>query len=199
MCIHTYIYIHISQCFCFYGSERNPKYVSEIIKQFIIQGKECYPNLFTYQSDWLAHIDEFGLTNDYVVTYTGQRFYAPNTKESPVKRAILKGKTLVNICNPYEFDIQTTGSGLRHIYNKYNTINIPIQDDKQYSIWIEIDINEIGPFSLSHTGAVASLAFNPILNITLTSGSTIIYPCVKRSNSTNDNISIGALEGSTEG
>lgn len=76
-----------------YGVVGNPKYVSEIIKQFIIQGKECYPNLFTYQSDWLAHIDEFGLSNDYVVTYTGQYFYAPNTKESPVKRAILKGST----------------------------------------------------------------------------------------------------------
>lgn len=80
-----------------YGVVGNPKYVSEIIKQFIIQGKECYPNLFTYQSDWLAHIDEFGLANDYVVTYTGHRFYAPNTKESPVKRAILKGQTLVNM------------------------------------------------------------------------------------------------------
>lgn len=84
-----------------YGVVGNPKYVSEIIKQFIIQGKECYPNLFTYQSDWLAHIDEFGLANDYVVTYTGQRFYAPNTKESPVKRAILKGQTLVNVDSCY--------------------------------------------------------------------------------------------------
>ena len=76
-----------------YGVVGNPKYLSEIIKQFIIQGKECYPNLFTYQSDWLSHIDEFGLENDYVVTYTGQRFYAPNTKEKPVKSAILKGST----------------------------------------------------------------------------------------------------------
>ena len=44
-----------------YGVVGNPHYISEIIKEFIVRGKECFPNLFTYQSDWLAHIDEFGL------------------------------------------------------------------------------------------------------------------------------------------
>lgn len=80
-----------------YGVVGNPHYISEIIKEFIVQGKECYPDLFTYQSDWLAHIDEFGLNPSYTVSYTGQHIYAPNTKEKPVKRAILKGQTLVNI------------------------------------------------------------------------------------------------------
>ncbi len=79
-----------------YGVVGNPQYMSEIIKEFIVQGKECYPNLFTYQSDWLAHIDEFGLNPTYTVSYTGQSIYAPNTLERPVKGAILKGQTLVN-------------------------------------------------------------------------------------------------------
>ena len=60
-----------------------------------MQGKECFPNLFTYQSDWLAHIDEFGLKPSYTVSYTGQSIYAPNTLEKPVKSAILKGNTEV--------------------------------------------------------------------------------------------------------
>ena len=76
-----------------YGVVGNPQYMSEIIKEFIVQGKECFPNLFTYQSDWLAHIDEFGLKPTYTVSYTGQSIYAPNTLESPVKSAILKGST----------------------------------------------------------------------------------------------------------
>ena len=76
-----------------YGVIGNPRYLSEIIKEFIVRGKELYPHIFTYQSDWLAHIDEFGLTPDYVVSYTGQQIYAPHTKEKPVKRAILKGNT----------------------------------------------------------------------------------------------------------
>ena len=80
-----------------YGVVGNPRYISEIIKEFIVQGKECYPNLFTYQSDWLAHIDEFGLNPSYTVSYTGQSFYAPNTLEKPVKSAILTGQTLVNL------------------------------------------------------------------------------------------------------
>ena len=125
--------------------------------------------------------------------------YSANVMDGHAKSAILKGQTLVNICKPYEFDIQTTGSGLRHIYDKNHVFNIPIQDDKQYSIWIEIDINEIGAFSLSHTGASSTLVFDSITGLTLTHGSTIIYPCVKRSNSTNVNFSIGALYGSTEG
>ena len=80
-----------------YGVIGNPRYLSEIIKEFIVRGKELYPQLFTYQSDWLAHIDEFGLTPEYTVSYTGQHIYAPNTKEKPVKSAILKGQTLVNL------------------------------------------------------------------------------------------------------
>ena len=80
-----------------YGVVGNPRYISEIIKEFIVRGKECFPNLFTYQSDWLAHIDEFGLNPTYTVSYTGQSIYAPNTLERPVKSAILKGQTLVNL------------------------------------------------------------------------------------------------------
>ena len=80
-----------------YGVVGNPRYISEIIKEFIVRGKECFPNLFTYQADWLAHIDEFGLKPSYTVSYTGQSIYAPNTLEKPVKSAILKGNTLVNL------------------------------------------------------------------------------------------------------
>lgn len=76
-----------------YGVIGNPRYISEIIKEFIVRGKELYPQLFTYQSDWLAHIDEFGLTPEYTVSYTGQSIYAPNTLERPVKSAILTGST----------------------------------------------------------------------------------------------------------
>ena len=76
-----------------YGVVGDPHYISEIIKEFIVQGKECYPNLFTYQSDWLAHIDEFGLSPSYTVSYTGQTIYAPNTLEKPIKSANLKGST----------------------------------------------------------------------------------------------------------
>ena len=86
-----------------YGVIGNPRYLSEIIKEFIVRGKELYPQLFTYQADWLAHIDEFGLTPEYVVSYTGQQIYAPHTKERPVKRAILKGNTLVNVVSSYWF------------------------------------------------------------------------------------------------
>ena len=76
-----------------YGVVGNPRYISEIIKEFIVRGKERFPELFTYQADWLAHIDEFGLNPTYTVTYTGQSIYAPNTLERPVKSAILKGST----------------------------------------------------------------------------------------------------------
>ena len=86
-----------------YGVIGNPRYLSEIIKGFIVRGKELYPQLFTYQSDWLAHIDEFGLTPDYVVSYTGQQIYAPHTKERPVKRAILKGSTKYRDIDTGEF------------------------------------------------------------------------------------------------
>lgn len=78
-----------------YGVVGNPRYISEIIKEFIVRGKECFPNLFTYQSDWLAHIDEYGINPSYTVSYTGQSFYAPNTLEKPIKSAILKGNTEV--------------------------------------------------------------------------------------------------------
>ena len=80
-----------------YGVVGNPRYISEIIKEFIVRGKERFPELFTYQADWLAHIDEFGLNPTYTVSYTGQSIYAPNTLERPVKSAILTGQTLVNL------------------------------------------------------------------------------------------------------
>ena len=86
-----------------YGVVGNPQYISEIIKEFIVQGKECYPNLFTYQADWLAHIDEFGLNPSYTVSYTGQSIYAPNTLEKPVKSAILKGSTKYRDIDTGEF------------------------------------------------------------------------------------------------
>ena len=76
-----------------YGVVGNPHYISEIIKEFIVRGKERFPELFTYQADWLAHIDEFGLNPTYTVSYTGQSIYAPNTLERPVKSAILTGST----------------------------------------------------------------------------------------------------------
>lgn len=82
-----------------YGVVGNPRYISEVIKEFIVQGKERFPELFTYQADWLAHIDEFGLNPTYTVSYTGQSIYAPNTLERPVKSAILSGNTLVNLCD----------------------------------------------------------------------------------------------------
>ena len=86
-----------------YGVVGNPRYISEIIKEFIVQGKERFPELFTYQSEWLAHIDEFGLTPEYTVSYTGQHIYAPNTLEKPVKSAILTGCTLVNIFQDMDY------------------------------------------------------------------------------------------------
>ncbi len=134
----------------------------------------------------------FNLTNAFNTLYP--------TAAKPVVDGVLKGQTLVNLCKPFEFDIQTTGSGLRHLANNIDMFNIAIKDNKQYSIWVEIDINEIGPFSLSHTGAVAELVFKEIKSgLNLTSGHTIIYPCTKCSNSSNRNFTIGALEGSTEG
>ena len=86
-----------------YGVVGNPRYISEIIKEFIVRGKECFPNLFTYQADWLAHIDEFGLNPTYTVSYTGQSIYAPNTLERPVKSAILKGSTKYRDIDTGEF------------------------------------------------------------------------------------------------
>ena len=86
-----------------YGLVGNPCYISEIIKEFIVRGKGRYPELFTYQSDWLAHIDEFGLNPSYTVSYTGQSIYAPNTLERPVKSAILKGSTKYRDIDTGEF------------------------------------------------------------------------------------------------
>ena len=86
-----------------YGVVGNPRYMSEIIKEFIVRGKERFPELFTYQADWLAHIDEFGLNPSYTVSYTGQSIYAPNTLERPVKSAILKGSTKYRDIDTGEF------------------------------------------------------------------------------------------------
>ena len=86
-----------------YGVVGNPRYISEIIKEFIVRGKERFPELFTYQADWLAHIDEFGLNPSYTVSYTGQSIYAPNTLERPVKSAILKGSTKYRDIDTGEF------------------------------------------------------------------------------------------------
>lgn len=97
-----------------YGVVGNPRYISEIIKEFIVRGKGCFPNLFTYQADWLAHIDEFGLNPTYTVSYTGHSIYAPNTLERPVKSAILKGNTLVNI----HYEMHTD------ILNQYWTVSL---------------------------------------------------------------------------
>ena len=175
-------------------------YESECIESWIEESKGAYPKLCDYESEWLNYMVENPIGKFPYETITDvTEATINNVVPFAYKSAILTGQTLVNICKPYEFDIQTTGSGLRHLYNKNYAFNIPIQDDKQYSIWIEIDINEIGPFSLSHTGAVATLAFDPIFGLTLTHGSTIIYPCVKRSNSINVDFSIGAMPGSTEG
>ena len=86
-----------------YGVVGNPRYISEIIKEFIVRGKERFPELFTYQADWLAHIDEFGLNPSYTVSYTGESIYAPNTLERPVKSAILSGSTKYHDIDTGEF------------------------------------------------------------------------------------------------
>lgn len=112
-----------------YGVIGNPRYLSEIIKEFIVRGKELYPQLFTYQSDWLAHIDEFGLTPDYVVSYTGQQIYAPHTKERPVKSAILKGQTLVNLVSSCAFG----GDVVLYEYRFYDQ---PIKSGETLTIFV---------------------------------------------------------------
>lgn len=100
-----------------YGVVGNPRYISEIIKEFIVRGKECFPNLFTYQADWLAHIDEFGLNPTYTVSYTGQSIYAPNTLERPVKSAILTGQTLVNLLTHFMSSVSYIDNQYRIIFN----------------------------------------------------------------------------------
>lgn len=162
-----------------YGVVGNPKYVSEIIKQFIIQGKECYPNLFTYQSDWLAHIDEFGLANDYVVTYTGQRFYAPNTKESPVKRAILKGNSEVvvgkNKCNMEEIK---TGwiDGTSGAVNSNEGVFIPVEVSGTITIsnYIHTDIRYVYEYDANGKYLGRTQVTTDIVTLVLTQNTTLI-------------------------
>ena len=128
-----------------YGVVGNPRYISEIIKEFIVRGKECYPNLFTYQSDWLAHIDEFGLTPEYTVSYTGQHIYAPNTKEKPVKRAILEGCTLVNLVTTDTSNGYTLTNDGTSLKGKDLDL-IDGFDDKYYTIILELsDVNIVNP------------------------------------------------------
>lgn len=104
-----------------YGVVGNPRYISEIIKEFIVRGKERFPELFTYQADWLAHIDEFGLNPSYTVSYTGQSIYAPNTLERPIKSAILKGNTLVNLALNNIISFSYNGEFLKKELIKPNT------------------------------------------------------------------------------
>lgn len=130
-----------------YGVVGNPRYISEIIKEFIVQGKECFPNLFTYQADWLSHIDEFGLNPTYTVTYTGQSIYAPNTLEKPIKSAILKGQTLVNVLN-YIF---------RNNYSNVLVFNIRslnnIKPLTSYLMYIIDETNKVVGFNISNNNS----------------------------------------------
>ena len=105
-----------------YGVVGNPRYISEIIKEFIIQGKGRFPELFTYQADWLAHIDEFGLNPSYTVSYTGQSIYAPNTLERPVKSAILTGQTLVNIVNGISLGVGATETDNSYVLTQTDSV-----------------------------------------------------------------------------
>lgn len=130
-----------------YGVIGNPRYLSEIIKEFIVRGKELYPQLFTYQSDWLAHIDEFGLTPEYTVSYTGQHIYTPNTKEKPVKSAILKGQTLVNLV--VNSNIEKTVGQSSVTEAKYDYI-YQLENNKDYTIQFEIsNFNATKPITCS--------------------------------------------------
>ena len=123
-----------------YGVVGNPRYISEIIKEFIIQGKECYPDLFTYQSDWLAHIDEFGLNPSYTVSYTGQSIYAPNTLERPVKSAILKGSTKYRDIDTGEFlETFEEGRNLELVSVKMPVLTTSNEDDTKTNI---LTVNE---------------------------------------------------------
>ena len=134
-----------------YGVVGNPRYISEIIKEFIVRGKERFPELFTYQADWLAHIDEFGLNPSYTVSYTGQSIYAPNTLERPVKSAILKGQTLVNLLDRNSM----TTAGLDYTFdNGVYTINTSktwskmiftpnLVQNKKYFIMLSTSITDV--------------------------------------------------------
>ena len=119
-----------------YGVVGNPRYISEIIKEFIVRGKECFPELFTYQADWLAHIDEFGLNPTYTVSYTGQSIYAPNTLERQVKSAILKGQTLVNI-SKFESNIEKTSTGASQVISSNDVTMLKTSATYTFIYWIE--------------------------------------------------------------
>ena len=124
-----------------YGVVGNPRYISEIIKEFIIQGKGRFPELFTYQADWLAHIDEFGLNPSYTVSYTGQSIYAPNTLERPVKSAILKGSTKYRDIDTGEvLDAFEDGRNLELV-----SVKMPVlkTQNNQSNLFFYTDINQI--------------------------------------------------------
>ena len=128
-----------------YGVVGNPRYISEIIKEFIVRGKERFPELFTYQADWLEHIDEFGLNPSYTVSYTGQSIYAPNTLERPVKSAILSGQTLVNVldCSRWgeqeKITLTADGTAKRIDLGR----NLPIKSNTKYLTIIPVYENTI--------------------------------------------------------
>lgn len=122
-----------------YGVVGNPRYISEIIKEFIVRGKERFPELFTYQADWLEHIDEFGLNPSYTVSYTGQSIYAPNTLERPVKSAILSGQTLVNVrktISTIASDLPEIrlGTSLMKANTKYSVFVTGVPSDRKWAI-----------------------------------------------------------------
>ena len=142
-----------------YGVVGNPRYISEIIKEFIVRGKECYPNLFTYQSDWLAHIDEFGLNPSYTVTYTGQSIYAPNTLERPVKSAILKGNTLVNHLN-ITYPITSWGDNPNNSYTTINLDKTNLLPNTDYLLIIECLNSVKSAIELSNIFTVYMLQFD---------------------------------------
>lgn len=109
-----------------------------------MRGKELYHQLFTYQADWLAHIDEFGLTPDYVVSYTGQQIYAPHTKESPVKRAILKGNTLVNLFDKDTNDrvdskttVSVVGNEITITGTWFSSFKVNLKPSTKYTLFVE--------------------------------------------------------------
>ena len=153
-----------------YGVIGNPSYDSEIIKQFITQGQKDFPQLFTYQADWLEHIDRFGLSSgEYTMTYTGQYVYIPTTKGKPIKRAILKGQTLVNLFDINSISNVPNGSGNQNINDwvvfknnggtnsqtyYYNTIRQDIEIGKKYIAFLYVGENTIGEVSVvgAHSG-----------------------------------------------
>lgn len=164
-----------------YGVIGNPRYLSENIKEFIVRGKELYPQLFTYQSDWLAHIDEFGLTPEYTVSYTGQHIYAPNTKEKPVKSAILLGNTESIIDRfengSYNNNFEKVGCGgtrIRIINPITNITNfsITLNDGFQILYWIK-----------KNDGTVSASSWSANTNLTLKITDQLVFAIKKSDNS----------------